>query len=65
MPRKSRTMPWTEVLNGVYYVHWYDKGRTKRLSLGTTDEVEAKKRYAAFLLEGHAIFTPAGRPAQP
>lgn len=60
MPRERRTMPWTDQVNGVYYVYWYDeaeKFRTRRLSLGTSDGLEAQKRYAKFLLNGVATFS--------
>lgn len=65
MPRPLRTIPWTEIRNGQYYVSWYRppadpkaKGRTERLSLRTRDPSEAQARYAAFLAEGDGIFAP-------
>jgi integrase len=60
MGRKRRTIPWLDLRGKIYYVLWTDEetGETKRLSLRTTDSVEAQQRYAAFLAEGHAIFNP-------
>lgn len=57
MPRKRRGIPWLEWVGGMAYVCWYDATaqRTKRLSLRTSDTVEAQQRYAAFLTEGHDI----------
>jgi hypothetical protein len=65
MGRKRRTIPWIGVRDKVYYVHWFDEQarRTKRLSLGTTDTLEAQNRYAAFLAEGHKIFNPSSSAA--
>lgn len=62
MPRQRREIPWLQERDGVYYVYWHAEGtgRTKRLSLRTTDSVEAQKRYAAFLAQGHAIFDSGG-----
>ena len=62
MPRKRRDIPWLEWRGDTAYVNWYDEARkrTERLSLRTTDPVEAQKRYAAFLTEGHDIL--AGKP---
>lgn len=62
MPRPSRTIPWLQVRDQVYYVFWYDRAdnQTKRLSLRTSDSVEAQKRYAEFLATGHELFSPAG-----
>lgn len=61
MPRERRKIPWLEVRDATYYVYWYDetakpKPRTKRLSLGTADSLEAQQRYANFLATGHARF---------
>jgi integrase len=64
MPRQRRDIPWVDQRGDAWYVFWYnaDKQRTERLSLRTTDRVEAQKRYAAFLVEGPAIFgTDDGR----
>ena len=60
MGRKRRTIPWLDLRDRAYYVFWTDEetGKTKRLSLRTTDTVEAQQRYAAFLTEGHGIFNP-------
>jgi integrase len=60
MGRKRRTIPWIGVRGEVYYVFWTDDetGKTKRLSLGTTESVEAQQRYAAFLARGYEIFNP-------
>lgn len=64
MAGKRSAIPWLKVRDGVYYVYWYagaeEKHRTKRLSLGTTDAVEAQQRYASFLAKGHASFGPGG-----
>jgi integrase len=62
MPRKARKTPWPEEREGRHYVAWYDPDarRVKRLSLRTSDEDEARARYAAFLVEGEAIFKPRG-----
>jgi integrase len=58
--RKRRTIPWLDLRDKTYYVFWTDEetGKTKRLSLRTTDTVEAQQRFAAFLTEGHGIFNP-------
>lgn len=63
MPRKRRKIPWLEWRDETAYVYWYDaeRQRTERLSLRTTDPVEAQKRYAAFLTEGHDIIAGAPR----
>lgn len=63
MPRKRRDIPWLDWIAGTAYVHWYDteKQRTQRLSLRTTDAVEAQKRYAAFLVEGHDVLAAKPR----
>jgi integrase len=60
MPRKRRTIPWLELRDKTYYVFWNDEqsGRVQRISLRTTDSVEAQQRYAAFLAQGHAITDP-------
>jgi hypothetical protein len=60
MGRKRRTIPWIGVRGEIYYVFWTDDetGKTKRLSLGTTESLEAQQRYAAFLAKGHEIFNP-------
>ena len=62
MPRKRREVPWLQVRRGIYYVCWLDRGegRTKRLSLGTEDALEAQKRYAAYLTQGHSLFRDVG-----
>lgn len=55
MGRRGRDIPWLEQRdNGVYYVHWYDKGsgRTKRQSLNTRDSDEAARGYGEFLVGG-------------
>lgn len=64
MPRPRREIPWLQVRDGVYYVYWHNdqSGRTQRISLRTSDGVEAQQRYAAFLQQGHAIFN-SGRTA--
>lgn len=51
---KGSDVPWLDrEHNGVYYAFWYDKqnGRSRRLSLGTRETVEAQRRFAAFLIE--------------
>ena len=60
MPRQRREIPWLKVRHGVYYAYWYDgaAGRTKRLSLGTSEALEAQQRFAAFLAGGHSSFGP-------
>lgn len=64
MPRKRRDVPWLEWRDGTAYVYWYDgaRQRTERLSLRTADPVEAQKRFAAFLTEGHDVI--AKKPGQ-
>ena len=59
MGRKRRTIPWLDLRGESYYVFWTDEetGKTKRLSLRTTDSMEAQQRYAAFLARGHEIFS--------
>jgi hypothetical protein len=45
---------------GAFYVFWHnDAGRIERLSLRTTDPLEAQARYAAFLAGGSDAFTSA------
>ncbi len=60
MARPKRKIPWIDLRGEVYYVFWYNEKskRTDKLSLGTTDAAEAQNRYAAFLAEGKAAFTP-------
>lgn len=71
MPRKAISVPELIVRNGVFYVTWYAplKKRMLRLSLGTTDPVEARTRFGAFLLEerdtgGNAVLTVSAALAQ-
>lgn len=61
MPRQRRKVPWLTQRDEAYYVYWYDDetNRTKRISLGTSDSMEAQQRYAAFLGQGHAILGPS------
>jgi integrase len=56
MPRKRRE-PWLDTRGDQYYAFWYDTGkaRTERLSLRTTDREEARRRFAAFLIDGAEI----------
>lgn len=63
MARKRRDIPWLEWRDGIAYVYWYDakRQRTERLSLRTSDQVEAQKRFAAFLTEGHDIVSGSPR----
>ena len=62
MPRQRRDIPWLEWRSKVAYVCWYDEAarRTGRLSLRTSDPMEAQKRFAAFLIDGHDVL--AGKP---
>ncbi|BAQ16116.1 integrase [Methyloceanibacter caenitepidi] len=48
--------------DGRWVVKWWDRDtqQTRCLSLRTSDETEARERYAAFLVEGEAIFKPRG-----
>jgi integrase len=64
MPRPRAEIPELVTRNGVYQVSWYDPERrgTKRLSLRTRDDVEARHRYAAFLASGLA--DRSSRPAE-
>ena len=55
MSREGRQIPWLKIRDGIYYVFWNEGQRTKRLTLGTRDSLEAKARFAAFLTEGHAV----------
>ena len=53
MSRPHKEVPWlSERDNGVFYVNWYDAGRTHRESLKTRDAGEATKLYGRFLIEG-------------
>jgi integrase len=67
MPRQRRDIPWVDQRGDAWYVFWYnaDKQRTERLSLRTTDRMEAQQRYGAFLTQGASIFEGAdsGRAA--
>lgn len=69
MPRPRRDIPWLEQRDGTYYVYWHAeatetaKSRIKRISLHTSDSVEAKKSYASFLAQSDQIFAPRGGPA--
>jgi hypothetical protein len=64
MPRNRRGVPWLEQPRQSYsfYVCWYNskRQRTERISLRTPNRLEAQKRFAAFLTEGHAIMSPDG-----
>lgn len=60
MSRRGSTIPELYQRNEVYYVKWSEAGTRKRLSLGTTNRVEAQKRFASFLGEGHKIFETSG-----
>lgn len=64
MPRERAEIPELTARDGVYYVSWYDPERrgTKRLSLRTRDDIEARHRYAAFLASGLADLE--SRPAE-
>lgn len=69
MARPRKDVPWIEKRRDTYYVFWYEEAqgaspRLKRISLRTTDSVEAKKCYAAFLANEEAIFGPPGQPAK-
>ncbi len=70
MARPTRDVPWLDTRDGVYTVNWYEapttpaqKGRTKRLSLRTTDADVAKDRFAAFLVKGIDVVTGSARTA--
>lgn len=39
--RHRKRLPWLVSRGGVWYVYWYENGRTKRRSCGTHDRVEA------------------------
>lgn len=56
MARPKREVPWLGRRGGVFYALWYDaeEGKTKRISLGTSESGEAQDRFAAFLTEGTA-----------
>jgi integrase len=58
MPRKRRELPWMDLRGETYYAFWYDErsGRTERLSLRTSDPEQAKRRFAAFLIEGATVY---------
>lgn len=66
MPREKRDLPWLDKRNGVYYANHYDppheragvkvKGRTRAVSLHTSDSSEAATRFAAFLGQGQALY---------
>ena len=66
MPRKKRELPWLDTRKGVYYANWYEapqeveggktKGRTRALSLNTTDPVEARTAFAGFLQKGDSVY---------
>lgn len=64
MARHKRTTPWLarrgDPNNGTFYAKWYDpeSRETKRLSLATTDSVEAEIKFAEFLLNGREIRVP-------
>lgn len=55
MGRKRRDVPWLEQReNGVYYAHWYDDEarQTRRQSMDTRDNIEARNAFADFLKNG-------------
>ena len=60
MPRKIRQTPWMDTRDGKFYAFWYDPTirRTRRISLRTTDPDQAKRAFAAFLLEDADIVAP-------
>lgn len=60
MARKRRDVPWLDKIDGWYYACWYaaEARRTKRISLRTSNDGEAKTRFAAFLVEGGDIYRP-------
>lgn len=62
MARPVSKIPTLTQREGVFYANWYDPARcrTKRLSLATRDESEAKARFAAFLTDGADLRGGAG-----
>lgn len=62
MPRKRR-QPWLDQRGDTFYIFQFDpaSGHTKRISLRTTDEVEARKRFVAFLTEGQDVLAGEAR----
>jgi integrase len=54
MPRKRSEVPWLKPLDGIYYVHYFDKAkqRTRRETLGTDDPQLAQVRFAEWLTTG-------------
>lgn len=66
MPRKKRDLPWLDKRNGVYYANWYEPaqeingvkrpGRTRAVSLHTSDPAEAAASFAAFLGQGQTLY---------
>lgn len=64
MSRPKRTTPWLarrgNPNNGVFYAYWYneEKRAVDKLSLATSDSVEAEIKFAEFLLNGREIRVP-------
>lgn len=67
MPRKKRDLPWITQREGVYYANWYEgpqdaegggktKGRTRSVSLHTSDAPEASAKFASFLGQAQTVF---------
>lgn len=51
MPKPSHGPSIRPSKSGIYYIHWCEGGRTKRLSTGTGNLPEAQRTLAGFLLE--------------
>lgn len=66
MPRKKRELPWLDKRKGVFYACWYEAphqaegikqaGRTRAVSLHTSDASEAAAAFAAFLGQGQSAY---------
>lgn len=65
MPRRPQP-PSLHQRGDYWWVYWHDpdQGRRIRAPLGTTDEAEARVRFAHFLLEGREFIDGAARHAE-
>jgi integrase len=67
MARPRRTIPWLTKRDEVFYANWYEPakgetpGRTRSVSMGTTEDTEARLRFSAFLAKGPVIFSAEER----